>query len=382
MQRQHAFQILGLYFANEDIEEAFRQYHRHQLTAQARLVLPIGIVIYLGTLLVDVASAPEARSLFLFYRTVFVVLSLLILVFLWRVAAFARYLQPALFLTFFMLAPATLHTYSVMDASLRDSYYAGYILIMMFSLFFVGLRFELSLALGAWQVAAFGFASGYIQQPASALFPLQFNYVLAASAQALVACYLYERQRRNLFFERYAEAVSRKHHEERAVKDSLTGVFNRILLDNKLATALERSRMTREAGALLFIDLDGFKSINDTLGHHIGDLVLKEMSARLLGAARQEDLVFRVGGDEFVVLVQGLSDPRDVKEIVNRFRLLLSENIVLHPRNGKPHELMVMASIGAATFDGTTDFDADHLFNAADLAMYKDKKTHKIQMKA
>lgn len=95
---------------------------------------------------------------------------------------------------------------------------------------------------------------------------------------------------------------------ERAVRDPLTGLANRALLEERLRAALARDRRTGEATGVLFLDLDGFKDVNDTHGHAVGDAVLRAVASRLAGVVRPSDTVARMGGDEFVVLVERASD--------------------------------------------------------------------------
>ncbi len=154
-----------------------------------------------------------------------------------------------------------------------------------------------------------------------------------------------------------------------AYHDTLTGLPNRSLLSDRINRALARGRRTGQLGGLLFIDLDKFKRINDSLGHSIGDELLKELARRLRSTLREEDTVARLGGDEFVVLLEGLG-PRAIgavakaSEIAEKLRGVFTDAYEL---NG--HELYVTASIGIVTFpqDGDT---VDTLLRHADTAMY------------
>ena len=157
-----------------------------------------------------------------------------------------------------------------------------------------------------------------------------------------------------------------------AYHDTLTGLPNRTLLTDRVEHALVRARRTGQVGALLFIDLDKFKRINDSLGHAVGDELLKELARRVRSALRAEDTVARLGGDEFVVLLEGLGQDPDqavgrASEIGDKLRGLFADEYRL---NG--HELYVTASIGVVTFprDGDT---VDTLLRHADTAMYHAK---------
>ena len=170
---------------------------------------------------------------------------------------------------------------------------------------------------------------------------------------------------------RHAEAENRVLHL--AYHDTLTDLPNRTLLTDRVNHALQRSQRSGQHGALLFLDLDNFKRINDSLGHSIGDLLLQELAARLRRTLREEDTISRLGGDEFVVLLEHLGrDPeeadRQVREIARKIRTALAPAYHL---NG--HELHMTASIGYVAFprDGQT---METLLRHADLAMYQAKK--------
>jgi len=157
-----------------------------------------------------------------------------------------------------------------------------------------------------------------------------------------------------------------------AYHDTLTDLPNRTLLTDRVNRALARARRTHQIGALLFLDLDKFKRINDSLGHSVGDELLKELARRLRRALREEDTVARLGGDEFVVLLEGLGQRQDravekAREIAEKVRGIFVDEYRLDG-----HELYVTASIGIVTFphDGDT---VDTLLRHADTAMYHAK---------
>ncbi len=169
------------------------------------------------------------------------------------------------------------------------------------------------------------------------------------------------------------DITDRKKAEEeltrRATHDVLTGLPNRALIRERLGNALERSLRTGLSVALLFVDLDGFKLVNDTYGHDAGDALLKSVSARLLEQIRPGDTVARLAGDEFVVLCEQLEQPAAISVIAERINTVLREPIEFNHSS-----LFVTASIGIAIGHGSTH-SADDLLRSADIAMYavKDK---------
>ncbi|NUZ06253.1 diguanylate cyclase domain-containing protein [Piscinibacter koreensis] len=150
--------------------------------------------------------------------------------------------------------------------------------------------------------------------------------------------------------------------------DALTELPNRLLLHDRLATALAHAKRNQGRLALLFLDLNHFKEINDTLGHGVGDQVLKLAAERLTGAVREVDTVSRLGGDEFVIVLVGVSQAADAVLIAKKIIAALGVPLVL-----AGHVLRLTASIGISLYpdDGV---DADVLIDRADAAMYQAKR--------
>jgi diguanylate cyclase (GGDEF)-like protein/PAS domain S-box-containing protein len=161
---------------------------------------------------------------------------------------------------------------------------------------------------------------------------------------------------------------TQKKLEQLASFDTLTGLPNRRLVHDRLERALLRSDRRRVPMALMFIDLDGFKEVNDTLGHDVGDLLLREVAARLATCIRASDTIGRVGGDEFVIVLEDACLPADAVRVSQRIEAALGQPFDL---NG--HCVQTAASVGIALYptDGT---DATTLLKNADVAMYKAKR--------
>ncbi len=152
-----------------------------------------------------------------------------------------------------------------------------------------------------------------------------------------------------------------------AHRDRLTGLPNRLSLEERLAETIADAARERREFALLFLDLDRFKSINDTLGHNPGDDVLREVAARLQAVVREGEVVARPGGDEFIVLLPRAGDPTEIQTVSQRLLRALAA-----PIGAGGRELYVTASIGAAMYPahGKT---AEALIAHADAAMYRSK---------
>jgi diguanylate cyclase (GGDEF)-like protein len=149
--------------------------------------------------------------------------------------------------------------------------------------------------------------------------------------------------------------------------DHLTSLPNRAHLYHQLRTALVRARANGQTMALLFIDLDRFKSINDGLGHHVGDCLLRAVADRLRSTVRAEDIVARLGGDEFAILQPTVGSRADAEQLARRLNQVLLEPFLIDGR-----EVTTSASIGLTVFPGDGDTPEEMLQNA-DLAMYRVK---------
>jgi diguanylate cyclase (GGDEF)-like protein/PAS domain S-box-containing protein len=168
------------------------------------------------------------------------------------------------------------------------------------------------------------------------------------------------------------DITERKRAEEelvwRSTHDTLTGLPNRALIQERLVNALQRSRRHGLSVVLLFVDLDGFKLVNDTHGHAAGDALLKAVAARLLEQVRPGDTVARLAGDEFIILCEQLEQPASISALAERINEALRQPVEFA---GTP--MFVTASIGVAVGHGSTH-SAEDLLRSADTAMYAVKQ--------
>jgi diguanylate cyclase (GGDEF)-like protein len=160
----------------------------------------------------------------------------------------------------------------------------------------------------------------------------------------------------------------REELERLARHDALTGLPNRALLHDRLCVAVARAERDRRPLALLVMDLDGFKAVNDTLGHEAGDATLKQVGARLAGLVRHGDTAARIGGDEFVALLPGLTGPADAEIVARRIVESIAKPFFVGSR-----DVHIGVSIGIAVFDEDGD-TPDALLKLADQAMYRAKE--------
>ncbi len=154
----------------------------------------------------------------------------------------------------------------------------------------------------------------------------------------------------------------------KAHHDALTGLPNRALFNDRLEQAISKAKRHQEEIALFFIDLDHFKEINDTLGHEVGDEVLKFFATRLNASVRTEDTIARLGGDEFMVIMENLQTPEAISVVANKIVSIVKEPIILGEQ-----KLHLGTSIGISVYpqNGET---SEQLIKSADTAMYKAKE--------
>lgn len=173
----------------------------------------------------------------------------------------------------------------------------------------------------------------------------------------------------------FADITERKHSQTNLHKlvnhDTLTGLPNRRLLNELMEQAIKRAERDSSQVALLFIDLDRFKAVNDTLGHQVGDKLLYEVSRRISRAMRDSDVVARLGGDEFLVVMDLLNEPEDAATVARKIIHALQVEFVIDGR-----EIFIGASVGISVFPKDGD-DVESLIKAADIAMYQVKNSGK-----
>lgn len=258
----------------------------------------------------------------------------------------------------------------------------GYWWLMLSSLFvsiFYSLRAGIASALAVILLVAAagaGFINGALKFPMDAdLYivsgPAWANLIFATIVTAFVifqAIAVYQRTTVHLLDDLHKQ---RDLIQQLATHDQLTGLPLLSLADDRLQMALHAAHRSGKKVALLFIDLDDFKSVNDTLGHEAGDYVLKEISCRLSAVIRIEDTVARVGGDEFIVILGDLLDNQEVVLIAGR-----AIGAISVPIDYEGRRISVGASIGISLFPDHAN-DAQTLRRAADAAMYTAKRSGK-----
>ncbi|NEX59961.1 diguanylate cyclase [Noviherbaspirillum galbum] len=188
-----------------------------------------------------------------------------------------------------------------------------------------------------------------------------------------------EDQGRVVFFSFLHDLSERRRTEDQLLEiartDTLTGLPNRRHVRERLDAAIAAAKRRDRGLAVLFIDLDQFKVINDLQGHHVGDMVLKELAKRLKANLRQNDFIGRLGGDEFLLLMEDVEQDKDAVIVADKLLDLIAEPMQLEP--GKP--LVVTASIGLSIYQGD-ETTSDILIRQADEAMYRAKRDGRARL--
>lgn len=156
--------------------------------------------------------------------------------------------------------------------------------------------------------------------------------------------------------------------DHQARHDKLTGLLNRANVLVEIENAVVHARESGTKAAVLFLDLNKFKEINDTLGHEVGDAILKAAASRLLSSVRSADLVFRVGGDEFLVLINDVNSVSDIEPVITKILKAFSTPVMIH---GEP--VAISTSIGVAVAPDNSE-DPEELVKMSDVAMYQSKQ--------
>jgi two-component system cell cycle response regulator len=221
-------------------------------------------------------------------------------------------------------------------------------------------------------------ADGYLPVLVITAHPEQKLRALQAGAREFVSkpFDLAEVQARvhNMLEVRLLHEAARNHGkmlESLALNDPLTGLANRRLLAERMSMALAHARRNKSAMALVYLDLDGFKQVNDRLGHGAGDVLLKLVAGRLVASVREEDTVARLGGDEFMIALWHISDAARAATVAAKVIEAVSKPYVIE---GQPVSMTASAGVGIYPLHGE---DVDTLMKSADLALYEAKRAGK-----
>ena len=254
-------------------------------------------------------------------------------------------------------------------------YYPMLVLVTFYTYNFVGTRFIYALGVDLLLLIAYNLVIGkFLGYPTHILVSHDI-FIVSANLIGGSAGYLAEHGRRILFLRERELFEQRQHHLLRSLHDGLTGLPNRDLLYDRISQAMSEAHRHGSKHAGFFLDLDGFKSINDNFGHKVGDYVLHEVGQRLLSSVRGIDTVARIGGDEFFILALEI----DNETAACGLAIKLLEQLA-QPISGIPNDVNLGVSIGICLFP-YEDMSVSDLIHRADDAMYQVKNNGKGHFK-
>lgn len=369
---------LTLRFADPRLERAFVDAWIPRLRTQARAALVLGMAVYLAYGLIDYwLLDSSARSGIWAIRGVAIALGLATLLLTFH-KQFSRFNSWPLALAGFEAGISLLLVFPRIPQEFLSHYYVGLVLVAFFTFNLVGARFIHALLTNLTLLALYNVYATHTGLAAGTLASHDF-FLVSANLLGGAAGYMAERQRRQLYLRERELDAQRAHHQQRALHDSLTGLPNRELLQDRLEHAIAQAQRHGELCAGYFIDLDGFKQVNDEWGHEVGDALLRSVADCLRGSLREADTVARLGGDEFFVLAEQLPSVQAAMALGDKLRSALA--YTTHESDTHWGEMLhkpVNASIGACLFPYTGATAAD-VVRKADQAMYTAKRAGKAR---
>lgn len=360
----------GLAFGRRRLELGFRRQYADAVLPQSRVALLVGAFTYLVLGLEDRWFFGDEALAVIALRGCVAALLLLVLASTWT-RFFRRHHQAVLVGTALVGGLGALAMIALGNDAVQRSYYFGVALVIFWAYTFSGLRFWPALTVNALLLLAYA-ATVVIFR--NAAWPVLIPTLLrlgAASVLAGVAGYMLEWQRRALYRQAVELALERRRQARRARRDRLTGLPNRTALEERLDLAVARARRNGTAFAVLFVDINDFKPVNDRYGHAVGDAALRVLAGRLAQCVRANDLVARFGGDEFVVLVEDIGDGAGLEELAAKLQGAVAEPVGAGEA-GARRALQLGASIGIARWPEDA-VEPALLVQRADVAMYRAK---------
>ncbi|MGB4913041.1 MAG: diguanylate cyclase [Candidatus Dechloromonas phosphoritropha] len=361
---------LTLSFRNPEVERAFAANLLSRLRVQGRAAILVGTLIYLMSGFLDSWLVPPEHQVAVWvFRLSALTYAGLVFLLTFR-PAFERFNRLPLGSTGLVVAGSLIGILYFLPLEATPYFYPCLILSTFYTYNFIGTRFIYALVIDIVVVISYNLILGGLREfPVPMLLSHNF-FIISANLIGGGAGYLAEYQRRQLFIREAELDQERQHHLERSLHDRLTGLPNRELLEDRIAQLLARARRDSATHAGLFIDLDGFKPINDQLGHDRGDNVLRLIARRLQAAVRQTDTVSRLGGDEFFVLAHDVDSPARAGQLAEKLLACIAEPFVELPEASG-----LGASIGICIFSGgaRSSENPEQIIRAADQAMYEAK---------
>lgn len=366
---------VSLSFRDADVESAYQAAVLPRMRWHGRVATILGMLVYALFGALDVFHVPlHLQGVIWQVRGVEGVLVLALLAWSWHPRYTAPQADLALMLVGVVAAMGMLVIFWILPPQALASYYAGLLLITFYTYNFIGTRFVYALGANLTLLAAYNVVFGWLRPGPFDQWVSHNLHLISANVLGGTAAYFAEYQRRRLFHVEQGLKVDRLQLQHHALHDALTELPNRVLLVDRIDQALTQSRRSGQGGVVLFVDLDGFKLVNDTHGHEAGDDVLREVARRLRDCLRESDTLSRIGGDEFVLLSLGVCNEEQLEALSDKLlQVLEAPYLVRPPRRDQAVLVRISASIGACFFP-LEEGEAHDLIRWADEAMYSAKR--------
>ena len=370
MNRMHP---LTLRFHDPETERAFLRQLLPRLRLQGRAAIIVGVFVYFVYGALDhLFVPPEQLGLVWIIRMCALAVPMVVLA-----LSFTHWFEKAnQFLLALVGLSAALGLIAMLwhlpvESSTYD--YSGLMLATFYTYNLLGARFVQALGINVFVLLLYNLLFGFVGAYPNPMLLSQNFFMISANLIGGAAGYLVEYQRRQLFMREMQLDQERRLHLQRSLHDRLTGLPNRDLLNDRLNQALALARRDSERHAGFFVDLDGFKNVNDELGHEVGDAVLREIARRLVSTMRETDTISRLGGDEFFLLVQDIGSCDAAAHLADKLIWIIEQ-----PISGYADAPPISASIGICLFPQMgLENTPDAIIRCADLAMYRAKAAGK-----
>ena len=365
---------MTLSFQDARVEADYRGATLAGLRQHGRVATCVGLVVYLLFGWLDTYHVAEAvRHEIWNVRLLTCVGALLMFAFSWH-PAYRRWGPLALVVVGWAAGVSVIGIFWLLPPDALEPYFAGLVLVTFFTYNFVGTRFIYALAANLSLLVAYNLLFVWLRQVPEQQWLSHNFHLLSANILGGAAAYLAEFRSRRLYLVERDLTRDRQQLRHTALHDALTGLPNRVLLLDRIEQALTQARRTGVGGVVLFLDLNGFKAVNDTHGHAVGDLVLREAAQRLRQCLRESDTLARLGGDEFVLLSLGVTTPEQLQAVSDKLRQAMELPFRLEPQgDGVVFLVHLSASIGSCFFP-YEGVGAEELIRRSDEAMYRAKR--------
>lgn len=334
---------------------------------QGRTAIVVGSIVYLVYGMLDFRFVPEPDRATIWLIRVTALTVPLAVFMLSKSRLFEQYRHALLAMIGFTAGVSLIAMLSALSVDSACNFYPGLILVTFYTYNFVGTRFIYAFVVDLSLLFIYNLVFGLLQYyPGWVLISHNF-FIVSANLIGGLAGYFNEQQRRLLFLRERELDEDRNQQMVRALHDRLTGLPNRELLSDRLESAMAIALRDHASYGGLFIDLDGFKAVNDKLGHQTGDRVLQIIAHRLKEAVRDSDTVARLSGDEFFIIARGIANKADAGRFCDKLL-----NAIRAPIPELSSNLILSASIGICLFPYPAMSAAD-IIRRADQAMYQAK---------